>query len=158
MLKRINVDGADELLILSKFDFRDPESLSHPPYKYHNSNNIIYTPWTVGSLLSNQINLNNFGLKVTKVTGLIQENRTLDNLNKITSIGDICALISRQDTAVNALVNWIDYNKTFMKKVANTEINYLSFTFTDEYNNLLYELNDWLITMTRTIRKKQYQQ
>ena len=118
--------------------------------------------WTllpnVGGLLSNQINLNNFGLIVIKVLGLIQQNRTLDNLNKTISSGDICALISRQDTAVNALVNWIDYNKTFMKKIANTEINYLSFIFTDEYNNLLYELNDWLITMTITVRKKQYQQ
>jgi hypothetical protein len=118
--------------------------------------------WTllpnVGGILSNQINLNNFGLIVIKVLGLIQQNRTLDNLNKTISSGDICALISRQDTAVNALVNWIDYNKTFMKKIANTEINYLSFIFTDEYNNLLYELNDWLITMTITVRKKQYQQ
>jgi hypothetical protein len=117
--------------------------------------------WTllpnVGGILSNQINLNNFGLIVIKVLGLIQQNRTLDNLNKTISSGDICALISRQDTAVNALVNWIDYNKTFMKKIANTEINYLSFIFTDEYNNLLYELNDWLITMTITVKKKQYQ-
>jgi hypothetical protein len=114
--------------------------------------------WTllpnVGSLLSNQINLNNFGLIVIKVLGLIQQNRTLDNLNKTISSGDICALISRQDTAVNALVNWIDYNKTFMKKIANTEINYLSFIFTDEYNNLLYELNDWVLTLSITIRKK----
>ena len=100
---------------------------------------------TVGNLLSNQINLNNFGLIVIKVIGLIQENRTLDNLNKNISSGDICALVSRQDVAVNALVNWVDYNKTFIKKIANTEINYLSFIFTDEYNNLLYELNDWVL-------------
>ncbi len=70
---------------------------------------------TVGNLLSNQINLNNFGLIVIKVIGLIQENRTLDNLNKNISSGDICALVSRQDVAVNALVNWVDYNKTFIK-------------------------------------------
>ncbi len=108
---------------------------------------------TVGSLLSNQINLNNFGLIVIKVIGLIQENRTLDNLNKNISSGDICALVSRQDVAVNALVNWVDYNKTFKKKIANTEINYLSFIFTDEYNNLLYELNDWVLTLSITIRK-----
>jgi len=109
---------------------------------------------TVGNLLSNQINLNNFGLIVIKVIGLIQENRTLDNLNKNISSGDICALVSRQDVAVNALVNWVDYNKTFIKKIANTEINYLSFIFTDEYNNLLYELNDWVLTLSITIRKK----
>ncbi len=109
---------------------------------------------TVGNLLSNQINLNNFGLIVIKVIGLVQENRTLDNLNKNISSGDICALVSRQDTSVNALVNWIDYNKSFMKKISNTEISFLNFIFTDEFNNLLEELNDWVLTMSITIKKK----
>jgi hypothetical protein len=117
-------------------------------------NEIFYT----GGLLSNQINLNNFGLIVIKVMGLIESNRTLDNLNENISSGDIYALITRQDNAVNSLINWIDYNGTFKKKIGNNEINYLNFIFTDEYNNLLIDLNDWLLTLTITIKKKiQYQ-
>lgn len=116
-------------------------------------NEVFYT----GGLLSNQINLNNFGLIVIKVMGLVETNRTLDNLNKNISSGDIYALISRQDNAVNSLINWIDYNGTFKKKISNNEINYLNFIFMDEFNNLLLDINDWLLTMTITIRKKPHQ-
>ena len=109
--------------------------------------------------LSKQINLNNFGLIVIKVLGLVESNKTLDNLNKNISSGDIYALVSRQDNAVNSLINWIDYNGTFKKKIGNNEINYLNFIFTDEYNNLLLDINDWLLTLTITIKKKiQHQQ
>ena len=103
---------------------------------------------------SNQINLNNFGLIVIKVIGLIELNKTLDNLNKNISSGDIAALVSRQDAAVNSLINWVDYNGTFKKKIGNNEINYLNFIFTDEYNNLLLELNDWVLCLSITIKKK----
>ena len=113
----------------------------------------------IGGEYSKQINLNNFGLIVIKVLGLVESNKTLDNLNKNISSGDVYALISRQDAAVNSLINWIDYNGTFKKKIGNNEINYLNFIFTDEYNNLLLDINDWLLTLTITIKKKtQHQQ
>ena len=108
----------------------------------------------IGGEYSKQINLNNFGLIVIKVLGLVESNKTLDNLNKNISSGDIYALITRQDAAVNSLINWIDYNGTFKKKIGNNEINYLNFIFTDEYNNLLLDINDWLLTLTITIKKR----
>ena len=43
------------------------------------------------------------------------------------------------------------------KKIANNEINYLNFIFTDEYNNPLLDINEWLLTLTIIIQKKQYQ-
>ena len=64
-----------------------------------------WTELTMTNLLSKQINLNNFGLIVIKVMGLVESNKTLDNLNKNISSGDIGALISRQDSAVNSLIN-----------------------------------------------------
>ena len=98
--------------------------------------------------------MNHFSLLVIKVLGLIEENRTLDNFNKSVNRGDICTLINRHGTAVNALINWTDINNTFKKKICNTEINSLNFIFTDEFNNILYDLNDWLITLTISIKKK----
>jgi hypothetical protein len=126
-------------------------------YKYFGlTANVWNEVFYAGGLLSNQINLNNFGLIVIKVMGLVETNRTLDNLNKNISSGDIYALISRQDNAVNSLINWIDYNGTFKKKISNNQINYLNFIFMDEFNNLLLDINDWLLTMTITIQKKYY--
>jgi len=101
-------------------------------------------------IIPNQYNYKYFGL-------YIETNRTLDNISKNISSGDIYALITRQDNAVNSLINWQDFNGTFKKKIANNEINYLNFIFTDEYNNPLLELNDWLLTLTIIIQKKQYQ-
>jgi len=124
-------------------------------YKYFGLTQDTFTIIPNGStLLSNIINLNNFSLIVIKVIGLVEQNKTLDNFNTNISRGDICGLVNRQDTAVNALINWCDLNKAFQKKISNTEINYLNFVFTDEYNNILFDLNDWLITLTITIKKK----
>jgi hypothetical protein len=108
---------------------------------------------------SNIINLNNFSLIVIKVLGLVEQNKTLSNFNTSISRGDVCALVNRQDNNINSLINWSDINKTFRKKICNTELNSLNFIFTDEYNNLLLELNDWLICLSITIKKKiQHQQ
>lgn len=124
-------------------------------YKYFGLTPDIFTTIPNGSILySNIINLNNFSLIVIKVIGLVEQNKTLDNFNTKISRGDIACIISRQDTAVNALINWTDINKTFQKKISNTEINYLNFIFTDEYNNVLYDLNDWLILLQIIIKKK----
>jgi hypothetical protein len=147
-IRNVNVSVGDSIYII-------PNEYN---YKYFGLSADVETEIIVDSVLSNQINLNNFGLIVIKVMGLIETNRTLDNLNKNISSGDIYALISRQDNIVNSLINWQDFNGTFKKKIANNEINYLNFIFTDEYNNLLIDMNDWLLTMTITIQKKiQYQ-
>ena len=127
-------------------------------YKYFGLKPDVFTeiplPTNDIGIYSDIINMNHFSLLVIKVLGLIEENRTLDNFNKSVNRGDICALINRQDTAVNALINWTDINNTFKKKICNTEINSLNFIFTDEFNNILYDLNDWLITLTISIKKK----
>lgn len=127
-------------------------------YKYFGLNPNVFTeilfPINGIGTYSNIINMNNFSLVVIKVLGLIEENRTLDNFSRSVNRGDICALINRQDTNINALINWTDINNTFRKKICNTEINSLNFIFTDEFNNILYDLNDWLITLTISIKKK----
>jgi hypothetical protein len=124
-------------------------------YKYFGLTQDTFTIIPNGSTLySNIINLNNFSLIVIKVIGLVEQNKTLDNFNTNISRGDICGLVNRQDTAVNALINWCDLNKAFQKKISNTEINYLNFVFTDEYNNILFDLNDWLMLIQIIIKKK----
>lgn len=116
--------------------------------------NEILTPINGIGTYSDIINMNNFSLIIIKVLGLVEQNKTLDNFNNSISGGDVCAFINRQDTAVNAVINWTDVNHTFKKNICNNELNQLKFLFTDEFNNILYDLNDWLLTINITIKKK----
>jgi hypothetical protein len=102
--------------------------------------------------------MNNFSLIVIKVFGLVEAIKSIDNFNPSITRGDVSAIINRQDTSVNALINWVDINNSFTKKIHNTELNQLTFSFYNEYNQLLEDLDDWLIIIKITIKKKQYLQ
>jgi hypothetical protein len=107
--------------------------------------------------LSNIINMNNFSLIVIRILGLIEENKSIDNFNKSITKGDTCCIINRQDVAVGALINWTAINNSFLKKISNLEINQLTLQFYNEFNQLLTDIDDWVITLQLIIEKKQYQ-
>ena len=60
--------------------------------------------------------------------------------------------------AVGALINWTDNNNSFIKKINNIEINSLNFKFSNELGEELTDINDWLLTLQITIKKRQFQQ
>ena len=120
--------------------------------------NEILTPANDIGTYSNIINMNNFSLIIIKIIGLIEENKNIDNFNNSVCRGDIGAIVNRQDVAVGALINWTDINNSFVKKINNIEINSLNFKFTNELGEELYDINNWLISLQITIRKKQFQQ
>ena len=60
--------------------------------------------------------------------------------------------------AVGALINWTDNNNSFIKKINNIEINSLNFKFSNELGEELTDINDWLLILQITIKKKQHQQ
>jgi len=103
---------------------------------------------------SNIINMNNFSLIIIKVIGLVEQNKSIDNFNTKMNKGDTSAIINRQDISINALINWVDISKSFMKKINNNEINQLTFQYYNEFNDLLYDLNDWLLCFQIIIKKK----
>jgi len=104
--------------------------------------------------LSNIINMNNFSLIVIKVLGLVEQNKCIDNFNKTINKGDTGCIINRQDVQVGALINWTSLNNSFMKKISNLEINQLTFLFYNEFNQILTDLNDWVLTLQLIIEKK----
>lgn len=129
-------------------------------YKYFGLKADIYTvisyPYFNGiGTYSSLINLNNFSLIIIKVLGLIELNKTLDNFNSTISRGDVSAIINRQDIACNALINWSNINGSFIKKISNTEINHLCFQFFNEFNQILTDIDDWILIMSITIKKRQ---
>ncbi len=88
-------------------------------------------------LMCDSIKMNNFCLIVMKLFGLIQEQKTLDNFNKTITRGDIIALVNRQYSNVNSLINWLNLNHTFKTKINNLNIDFLNFVF---YNTMNFKL------------------
>jgi hypothetical protein len=108
--------------------------------------------------LSSIINMNNFMLVVIRVLGLVEQNKSIDNFNKSINRGDTGLIINRQDTPVGGLINWTAINNSFMKKISNLEINQITFLFYNEYNSLLTDIDNWVMTLQIIIKKKiQYQ-
>ena len=105
-------------------------------------------------VVSSIINMNNFSLIILKVQGIISNNKTIDNFNNVVSSSDIFGIINRQDTNTNALINFTDINNTFMLKIQNFNLDYLNFTFFNENNELLLDIQDWLIILQLVIKKK----
>jgi hypothetical protein len=114
----------------------------------------ILTEQVQSDKYSNIINMNNFSLIIIKVIGLVEQNKAIDNFNTTINKGDCSAIINRQDNAVGSLINWTDINKSFIKKIQNNEINQLTFQFYNEYNELLEDVNEWLICFNIIIKKK----
>ncbi len=101
--------------------------------------------------------MNNFGLIVIRVLGLVEQIKSIDNFNKTVNRGDTACIINRQDVSVGALINWSAINNSFKKKISNLEINQLTFLFYNEYNSLLTDIDNWTMTLQIIIQKKPYQ-
>ena len=118
--------------------------------------NFIYFPdiYGNGTYSGGLVNMNNFSLIIIKVIGLVELTKTIDNFNKKINTGDIAAIINRQDSAVNSLINWVDINNNYKKRILNNEINELTFQFYNENNEYLTDLNDWVITLSIITKPK----
>lgn len=103
---------------------------------------------------SSIVNMNNFSLIIIKIIGLVEPIKAIDNFSSTINKGDICCIINRQDTNVGSLVSYTDINNSFIKQISNHEINQLTFNFTNEFNQELTDIDDWLITIKITIRNK----
>ena len=92
--------------------------------------------------------MNYFSLLIIKLFGIISNNISIDNFNNnLLSSSDIFSIINRQDTNINALINYTDMNNTFMFKIDNFNLDYLNFIFYNENNNILTDLSDWLMVL-----------
>ena len=99
--------------------------------------------------------MNYFSLLIIKLFCIISNNISIDNFNNnLLSSSDIFSIINRQDTNINALINYTDMNNTCMFKIDNFNLDYLNFIFYNENNNILTDLSDWLMVLQIHIKKK----
>ena len=98
--------------------------------------------------------MNYFSLIVIKLFGLVSNNKTIDNFSNNISSSDIFAIVNRQDNIPNSLINFNDYNNTFKYAIQNNNLDYFNFKFLNENNELLTEIQDWLMILQISILKK----
>jgi hypothetical protein len=124
-------------------------------YKYFGLNPNLYTN-IVLPVNSSIINMNYFSIVVIKIIGIVSNNKTIDNFTNNSSIAssDIFAIIPRQDAPINSLINFTDVNNAFMYKIQNNNLDYFNFVFYNENNELLTDLQDWIMILQVVIRKK----
>lgn len=122
-------------------------------YKYFGLTPTIYNS-LFNPLLSSIVNMNSFSFIVVKVQGIVSNNKTIDNFNSTIASSDIFGIVNRQDVNCNALINFSDFNNTFMIKVDNFNIDYFNFMFYDENNQILTDIQDWLMILQIIIKQK----
>jgi hypothetical protein len=107
-------------------------------------------------IYSSIINMNYFSIIVIKIIGIVTNNKTIDNFTSNNSISssDIFSIIPRQDAPINSLINFNDINNAFMYKIQNNNLDFLNFIFTNEFNDLLTDLQDWLLVLQVVIKNK----
>ena len=62
-------------------------------------------------------------------------------------------IVNRQDAPINSLIYFNDINNSFMYRIHNNNLDYLNLFFTNEYNDLLTDLQDWLLVLQIVIKK-----
>jgi hypothetical protein len=93
-------------------------------------------------------------LIVIKIIGLLTNNKTIDNFTTTIQSSDIFGLINRQDAPINSLIYFNDINNCFMYKIQNNDLNYLNLLFTNEFNELLIDMQDWIMVLQIVIKQK----
>ena len=53
--------------------------------------------------------------------------------------------------------NFNDINNSFVYHIQNNNLDYLNLTFTNEYNDLLTDLQDWLLVLQIVLKKRLYE-
>jgi hypothetical protein len=122
-------------------------------YKYFGLTANLYTN-IVFPINSSIINMNYFSIVVIKIIGIISNNKTIDNFNNAIASSDIFAVIPRQDAAINSLINFTDINNAFMYKIQNNNLDFFNFVFYNENNELLTDLQDWIMILQIIIKPK----
>jgi hypothetical protein len=105
---------------------------------------------------SSIINMNYFSIVIIKIIGIVSNNKTIDNFTSNNSIGssDIFAIIPRQDAPINSLINFTDVNNAFMYKIQNNNLDFFNFVFYNENNELLTDLQNWIMILQIIVKTK----
>jgi hypothetical protein len=99
------------------------------------------------------LNLNRFNYILIYINGITCYNANISNINnKDFNITNLVAIVNKSDILPYGTINYVEVAKNNEIQIGNKQINNLNIQITNEYGEILNDLNDWCLTLRFTIQ------
>jgi len=104
---------------------------------------------------SGLLNLTRFNYILIYITGITCYNQNISNItNNQFKLSNLVAIINRADVLPYGNINYVEINNNNQILLGNKKITNLNIKITDEFGNLLTDLDNWTLTLKFVINKK----
>jgi hypothetical protein len=152
------------LPLVNKIDFRKKNSDATLVYIDLNSElyKILNMPANVDiqilkdtATLSGILNMNRFNYLIIYINGITCYNQNISNItNANFKLTNQIAIINRADALPFGNICYVEVNENNKIKLGNKQVNNLNIKITDEFGNLLTDLDNWTMVLKFVIEKK----
>ena len=105
--------------------------------------------------LTGVLNMNRFNYLLIYITGITCYNQNISNItNNQFKLSNLVAIINRADVLPYGNINYVEINNNNQILLGNKKITNLNIKITDEFGNLLTDLDNWTMTLKFVISKK----
>jgi len=112
------------------------------------SSNRIITFTKTSSVDSGLVNMNRFNYILIYITGITCYNPNISNISTNNfKLSNLVAIINRADVLPFGNICYVELNENNRILLGNNKISNLNIKITDEYGNLLEDLEDWTMTI-----------
>jgi hypothetical protein len=124
-------------------------------YKILNVPPNVDIPMTREIEYSGLINMNRFQYLLIYITGITCYNQNISNItNSEFKKSNLVAIINRADVLPYGNICYVEMNENNKIRLGNNKITNLNIKITDEFGNLLTDLDNWTMTLKFVITKK----
>jgi hypothetical protein len=149
--------------LINKFGFKKRNSVNHQVffnintdlYKILNVPPNVDIPMTHEIEYSGLLNMNRFQYLLIYITGITCYNQYISNItNNQFKKSNLVAIINRADVLPYGNICYVEMNENNKIKLGNNKITNLNIKITDEFGNLLTDLDNWTMTLKFIVNKK----
>ena len=150
--------------LLNKFSFKKKNS-SVNPQVFFNINTDLYKILNVPPNVdipmlpaeinySGLLNMNRFNYLLIYITGITCYNQNISNItNNQFKLSNLVAIINRADVQPYGNINYVEINNNNQILLGNKKITNLNIKITDEFGNLLTDLDNWTMSLKFVVSK-----
>ena len=148
--------------LTNKFGFKKRNSVNHQVFFNINSDlyKILNVPKNTDIEMTQTIhysgilNLNRFNYILIYINGITCYNANISNItNSKFSLTNLVAIINRSDILPYGTINYVEIAKNNEIQLGNKQITSLNIQITNEYGEVLNEMDDWCMTLRFSIDK-----